>query len=111
MDKKAILAVYDKVSGVMGLMVQAAEANDWDAVTELEPQCSAYVDALRASDSHDGLTEDEMQYKMGVIQKILDDDRRIRELAQPWMKELSGLIHSSANSRKVNRAYGANMAS
>jgi flagellar protein FliT len=111
MDRKAILAVYDKVSGVMGLMVQAAEANDWDMVTELEPQCTAYVDALRASDNHDGLTEDEMQYKMSIIQKILDDDRRIRELLQPWMKELSDLICSSANSRRINRIYGTNMAS
>lgn len=111
MDKKAILAVYDKVSGVMGLMLQAAEAADWDTVTELGPQCTAYMDALRTSDNHEGLTEEEMEYKMSVIRKILDDDRRIRELAQPWMKELGDLIHSSSNTRKINRAYGANMAS
>lgn len=111
MDKKAILAVYEKVSGVMSLMVKAAEAKDWDIVTELEPQCTAYVSALRTSDHHDGLTDDEMEYKMSMIQKILDDDRRIRELTQPWMKELTDMIHSSANSRKVNRAYGTNMAS
>jgi len=111
MDKKAIFSVYEKVAGVMNLMVQAAEASDWDAVTALEPQCSAYVGALRTTDHHDDLTEEEMQYKMRVIQKILDDDRRIRELAQPWMKELSDLIHSSSNSRKIYRAYGASMAS
>lgn len=110
MDKKAILAVYEKVAGVMSLMVQAAESSDWDQVTALEPACSAYVDSLRSSDHHEGLTDDELQYKMAVIRKILDDDRRIRELADPWMKQLTGMIHSSATSRKVNRAYSTNMA-
>ncbi len=107
MDKQAILAVYEKLSGVMSLMVQAAEAGDWDRLTELMPQCSAYVDVLRANDRHDGLTEDEMAHKMTVIGKILDDDRRVRELTQPWMKQLSDLIHNASVSRKLNRAYGA----
>lgn len=106
MDKTAIQAVYDKVSGVMGLMVQAAEAGDWDRLTELELQCSAYVDALRIYDHHDGLTDDERDCKMQVIRKILDDDRRIRDLTEPWIKQLSELIHHSAVSHKVNRAYG-----
>ncbi|MDR0934655.1 MAG: flagellar protein FliT [Burkholderiaceae bacterium] len=105
MDREAILAVYHKVSGVMDLMVRAAEAGDWDEVTELEPQCSAYVDVLRASDHHDGLTEDEREYKMRVIRKILEDDQRIRELATPWMRELSELIHHSVTIRKVSQAY------
>jgi len=111
MDKRAILVVYDKVSGMMDLMVEAAEAQDWQVLTELESQCSAYVDTLRMSDSHDDLTKDEMVYKMTIIQKILDDDRRIRKLTEPWMKQLTDLIHRSATSRKVNRAYGMNLVS
>lgn len=111
MDKKAILLVYDKISAVMDLMVQAAEASNWDALTELETQCSAYVDALKTSDHHDGLTEDEGEYKMQVIRKILEDDRKIRDLTEPWMKRLSELISHSSTSRKVNQAYGLNAAS
>lgn len=110
MEKDAILTVYEKVSAVTGLMVQAAEAADWDMLTELGPQCAAYVDALRAGDSHEGLTGEEAEYKMGVIRKILEDDRRIRDLAAPRMRELGDLVHSSATSRRINRAYiGANM--
>jgi flagellar protein FliT len=106
MEKEAILAVYEKISGVMNLMVQAAEASDWDALTELEGHCSSYMDTLRLNDHHDGLSEKEVQYKMEVIQKILDDDRKIRELTEPWLKKLSELINHSANSRKVSQAYG-----
>ncbi|WAW09552.1 flagellar protein FliT [Oxalobacter vibrioformis] len=105
MDKHVIMAVYDKISAVMSLMVQAAEMNDWDTLVDLELQCSTYVNTLRAGDHHDGLTEDEIQLKMDMIQRILEDDRRIRELADPRMKELSDLIYHSATTRKVQQAY------
>ncbi len=109
MDKNAIITVYEKVSGVMDLMVQAAEANEWDMLTELESQCSAYVSVLKTNDSHEGLSEDEARHKISIIQKILDDDRRIRELTEPRIKELGDLIRHSATARKVNRAYRANV--
>jgi len=108
MDKEAILAVYEKVSGVMGLMVQAAQANDWDTLIELDMSCSSYMEILRSDDNHEGLSEEELQHKMQMIQKILDDGRKIRELTEPWMKELSGFINHSTTSRKVNQAYGFN---
>ncbi|MDL2284137.1 flagellar protein FliT [Oxalobacter sp. OttesenSCG-928-P03] len=111
MDKNTILTVYDKVSGVMGLMVLAAEASDWDRLTELQPQCKAYVDTLRISDHHEGLTDEEIEHKMFLIRKILDDDRRIRELTEPWMKQLADLLGHSVTSRKVNQAYGLNAVS
>ena len=110
MDKNAIITVYEKVSGVMGLMVQAAEASEWDMLTELESQCSAYVDVLKTSDSHEGLTEDEAMHKISIIRKILDDDRRIRELTEPRIKELGDLIRHTATERKINRAYRAGIA-
>lgn len=111
MDKHAIMTVYEKVSGVMGLMVQAAEASEWDMLTELESQCAAYVDVLKSGDSHEGLTSDEMEHKIKVIQKILDDDLRIRELTESRMKELGELIRHSSTTRKLNRAYRASMPS
>ena len=107
MKKSVILSVYEKVSTVMGMMVQAAEEKDWDRLIELESHCSSYMDTLRFGDHHDGLTAEELQYKMNVIRKILDDDKKIREYTEPWMKELSGLISHSFTARKVNQAYGS----
>ena len=107
MEKSVILSVYEKVSGVMGLMVQAAEEKDWDRLIELETHCSSYMDTLRFGDHHDDLTVEELQYKMDLIRKILNDDRKIREQTEPWMKELSDLIRHSSTARKINHAYGS----
>lgn len=108
MNQQAILAVYEKVSGVMDLMVQAAEGGEWDLLAQLEMQCTAYVDSLRRSDHHEGLTEEDRQRKMQMIEKILDDNRRVRELTTPWMKQLTDLLQHSATSRKVHQSYGFN---
>ena len=108
MDSKAILVLYDKVSALTGLMVQAAEKGDWDALAELELQSSPYLDTLQVNDHNNDLTDDEIEHKMQLIQKILDDNQHIRELTESGMKELSSMINSSEKARQVNRAYSLN---
>jgi flagellar protein FliT len=37
---------------------------------------------------------------------MLDSDRQIRDLTQPWMARLSALISNNKVERRIARAYG-----
>ncbi len=49
--------------------------------------------------------------KVKIIQKILADDREIRNITEPWMTRLSMQINSVGAKRKLANAYGAQPAS
>ena len=44
--------------------------------------------------------------KVNAIRKMLDSDRKIRDLTQPWMAKLQAMISNKAVERRVARAYG-----
>jgi len=44
--------------------------------------------------------------KVNAIRRMLDADRRIRDITSPWMAHLSSLINSKSTERRVARAYG-----
>ena len=44
--------------------------------------------------------------KVDAIRRMLDADRQIRDLTQPWMTKLSAMISSKGAERRVARAYG-----
>ena len=102
------IAIYEEVCGITTQMLDAARKADWESLEALERQCSGRIDLLRTGDSFVPLSEADRQIKIGFIQKILDDDRQIREIVSPWMAQLAALINSSGTERKLNRAYGMN---
>jgi flagellar protein FliT len=44
--------------------------------------------------------------KVNAIRKMLDADRQIRDLTQPWMVKLQAMISNKTVERRVARAYG-----
>jgi flagellar protein FliT len=46
------------------------------------------------------------QRKVDLLRKILDDDRRIRDLTSPWMAHLSAMIGNTTTQRRLANAYG-----
>ena len=65
----------------------AAAASDWDRLRPLEQQCAACVRQLK--DNGDGpLAGQERARKVEAIRKMLDSDRKIRDLTPPWMAKL-----------------------
>ena len=111
MDHQAIMMIYEEISSFTNRMLEAASNNDWDSLESLEKECSSRIIVLKKYDNNDAnmlLTQEELQKKMDLIRKILDDDRQIREITEPWMKKLSELIHHSSVSRKLSQTYGRN---
>lgn len=106
MTSLEVVNVYEAMVGITEQMVQAAEGSDWDRLVELEQQCAAYTRQLKDA-TPSALAGDNRERKVRAIRRMLDDDRKIRDLTSPWMAQLSALINSNGAERRLARAYGS----
>lgn len=106
MTSHEVLSVYEAMAGITEQMVQAATDADWERLGALEQQCSDHVRRLQQSEAPLALAGAQRARKVEAIRKMLDDDRKIRDLTMPWMAKLSTLISSAGAGRRVARAYG-----
>ena len=106
MNSQEIVAVYEAMTVLTEQMVQAASAGDWDQLIVLEQQCAAKVNLLKASEPPAPLVGESRHRKVEAIRKMLDDDRKIRDLTTPWMAKLSALINNTGAERRLASAYG-----
>ena len=88
-------------------MLNAARAGDWDRVSALESHCASHIETLKSSEPPAALSGAAREKKVAMIQKILADDREIRDIAQPWMAQLYALMNSAGTEQKLSRAYGS----
>jgi flagellar protein FliT len=100
-----VVAVYEAMVGITDQMLAAASANDWERLAQLEHQCAACVRQLKANGDRP-LAGQERLRKVAAIRRMLDADRKIRDLTQPWMAKLSSLIGNTTTERRLARAYG-----
>jgi flagellar protein FliT len=101
------LEVYEAVGQITDRMLAAARGGEWEQLTELESQCSALVARLAATGETAPLALDGRARKVQIIQKILADDRAIRDLVSPWMAELAARLNSTSTSRKLTTTYAS----
>lgn len=107
MTGEQIIGLYDTVSQLTEQMLAAAQNSDWDNLVALEAHCASQVQILKASEPADPLPGEFRSRKIEIIHRILDHDRQIRDLTQPWMAQLSTLINSRGAQRKLSAAYGS----
>ncbi|QJE03352.1 flagellar protein FliT [Massilia forsythiae] len=92
--------------GITDQMLAAATIEDWDRLAQLEMQCAACVRQLKAGGDAQPLAGQDRVRKVDAIRRMLDADRKIRDLTQPWMTKLSAMISNKSTERRVARAYG-----
>lgn len=106
MNSEEIISVYETVAETTTRMLEAARSGDWDALAALESSCARHIEALRRED-FPPVAGDLRERKVRIIHKILEDDRQIRALTEPWMAQLTALMGSASAERKLSQAYGA----
>lgn len=107
MTSQEVVSVYETMVGITEQMVQAASASDWDRLVELEARCAAHVQQLKDNEGQTALEGASRARKVEAIRKMLDDDRKIRDLTLPWMARLSAMINNAGAERRLARAYGS----
>lgn len=108
MDNLNILEVYENMAAITTQMLAAARTGDWDRLALLESHCSMQVETLKKHDASISLTGSHRDKKVEIIRKILADDKEIRAITEPWMKQLTALMQSTGAERKLSQAYGPN---
>ncbi|PRC91491.1 flagellar protein FliT [Solimicrobium silvestre] len=105
MTSQELMTIYENVASLTDQMVGAAQSNNWTLLAKLEEKCSLQVQAIKDNDVPVVLANEQREKKVCVINKILADDRKIRDITEPRMAQLSELMKSSSSQRKLFRAY------
>lgn len=106
MSTNEVLAVYETMAELSRQMLDAAASADWERLSQLENRCAGHVARLRAGEAGVPFQGEQRVRKIAILKKLLDDDRRIRDLAMPKLAELSALISNSGKQRRLAHAYG-----
>lgn len=102
-----LISLYEEMGALSARMVEAARANDWDALVSLERSVAVLREALTNDDDNSSLSETEREQKTRLIQRILEDDAEVRRHTEPWMEQVRQFLGGPARKRRVERAYGA----
>lgn len=109
MDNQDIISLYETVADITDQMLAAAKTGNWEQLAALESKCSSQVEIIKMNDRpREPLTPTAREQKTRIIKKILEDDRQIRDITEPWMARLSAMMKSTGTERKLVQAYGAN---
>jgi len=100
------LSLYQEMSALSARMVEAARVKDWETLIALEHSVAELRDTL-SKNADDDLSDDNLELKSRLIQKILEDDAEVRRHTEPWMERVRQFLGSGAKQRQVERAYGA----
>lgn len=104
------LSLLEQMSSYSTAMVDAARANDWDRLCLLERQVSSLRDRLGVEDALAArsrpLENDERNRRIALIRRILDDDKEVREHAEPWLDNVRELLSGRSRQYSLRSAYG-----
>jgi flagellar protein FliT len=90
--KAALLQYYEAIEQASADMLMAARSGDWDHVVKLEGACAVLISQLKHAASAQALDTEEAQLKSRIMQRILINDAEIRQLAEPWLEDLDGIL-------------------
>jgi len=98
---------YKEICALSAQMVEAARANDWAQLVNLERNVASLRDGLIGEDDNMSLSLQERDLKRGLIQRILDDDAEIRRHTEPWMEQVRRFLGGRSTRERVERTYGS----
>jgi len=106
MNSQEVVSLYETVAVITDQMLTAARSANWVQLAKLEKICAGHIETIKSGEKE--VAKGEMrERKIKIIQKILADDREIRNITEPWMARLSMQINNVGAKRKLANAYGA----
>ena len=105
MTNQQVIDTYEAMQALTARMLVAAGNADWDELETLEQQVSRHTQRLKDNEEKVVLESAGRLRKVQLIKQMLEDDRKIRDLAMPWMAQLTKLINSTGTERRLANAY------
>lgn len=97
-----LLSYYEAIEHASQDMLNAARAGDWDTVVKLEGACAVLIAQLKHASEEHPLGPDEVALKSRIMQRILLNDAEIRNLAEPWINDLSRMMGGATDPTKMH---------
>lgn len=82
---------YEAIAGASQRMLKAARAGHWDELAHEEDRCRELISGLRRA-HESARTLAERHRRLELLRSILADDAQIRELSEPWLWQLEGVL-------------------
>jgi flagellar protein FliT len=101
MTSQEVLSAYEAMLELTAELIVAASNQDWERFVQLEKCCSDHAQMIKNNSPSLPMTGSCRQKKIVLINRLLSDDRTIRDLTAPWMIHLSALIHSREPQRRL----------
>lgn len=101
----AICASYRAIADASMMMLTAARGAHWDELIAAERTCAQRIDQLKSLRAVLPLDAESERYRAEIIRTVLQHDAEIRDLTQPWMRQLELLLKAASDGRRVDDAY------
>lgn len=87
-----LLDCYERIASASGQMLDAARRGDWEALVAAETECGALIDEARRLRAGGRMSAAGEARRLSALRKVLQDDAEIRNLMQPWLNTLDGVM-------------------
>lgn len=104
MNTTVLLANYESMAHLSQQMLEAAKAEAWDQLLELEKSRNLVEAELQRSDSGTWGKPDSLK-KSQIIRAILHANDEIKMLTQNWIGGLQNNLGSLTMERRLKQAY------
>ena len=105
------LQLVEAMASLSAAMVEAARANDWPRLTDLQQRQAGLRERLAALEpagrQAGDVDEVGLRRKAQLIAAMLEDDKAVRAELEPWLASARKMLFTDPRSRNMRAAYGA----
>lgn len=91
-ERWSMIQHYEAIAAASRRMLEAARAGDWDAVGQEEDHCRRLISTLKRSQPGLPVTGQARRERLVLLRTMLADDAEIRDLSEPWLRQLEALL-------------------
>jgi flagellar protein FliT len=93
---------YEAIAASSRRMLDAARAGDWGAVGQEEDRCRVLISTLKRSHPEAAVAGAARRQRLALLRAMLADDAEIRDLSEPWLKQLEALLAGRSAASRPN---------
>ena len=106
LDDAQLLNAYQQMADLSARMLAATGEREWEALAGQERQQDALFAMLQQADAGQRRPAHVLRSQQALIEQILANQGKRRELALEWRASVGALLDSVDSARRIAKAYG-----
>jgi len=100
LSNQQTLAAYENILFFTQKMLEAAKTNDDQQMQYLEDRIDYQIRSIKNQGGLAKLSGELRNQKIQLLHCILDNDKAIKDITDPWLKEFSALVYNMNSHEK-----------